>query len=64
MIYTLYYKMHNLLNDKTEIASVVGEDLEKLRTMKRMMTNQIIGYVAIEQAFILDQNMLYISDKD
>ena len=25
MVYTLYYRMRNLLNDKTEIASVVGE---------------------------------------
>ena len=64
MIYTLYYKMHNLLNGNTQVESVTGEDLEKLRVMKRMMTKQIFGNVAIEQAFILDQNMLYISDKD
>ena len=64
MVYTLYYRMRNLLNDKTEIASVVGEDLEKLRTMKRMMTKQIFGSIMIESAFIMDKNMLYISDKD
>ncbi len=64
MVYKLYYRMHNLLNDKTEIASVVGEDLEKLRTMKRMMTKQIFGSVMVESAFIMDQNMLYISDND
>lgn len=64
MVYKLYYRMRNLLNDKTEIASVVGEDLEKLRTMKRMMTKQIFGSVMIESAFIMDQNMLYISDND
>lgn len=64
MVYTLYYRMRNLLNDKTEIASVVGEDLEKLRTMKRMMTNQIFGNVMIESAFIMDKNMLYISDTE
>lgn len=64
MVYKLYYRMRNLLNDKTEIASVVGEDLEKLRTMKRMMTNQIFGSVMIESAFIMDKNMLYISDND
>jgi hypothetical protein len=56
--------MRNLLNDKTEIASVAGEDLEKLRTMKRLMTNQIFGNVIIESAFIMDKNMLYISDKN
>ena len=64
MVYKLYYRMRNLLNDKTEIASVVGEDLEKLRTMKRMMSNQVFGNVLIESAFIMDKNMLYISDKD
>lgn len=64
MVYKLYYRMHNLLNDKTEIASVVGEDLEKLRTMKRMMTNQTFGNVLIESAFIMDKNMLYISDTE
>jgi hypothetical protein len=56
--------MRNLLTDKTEIASVVGEDLEKLRTMKRLMTSQVFGNVLIESAFIMDKNMLYISDKD
>lgn len=64
MVYKLYYKMRNLLNDKTEIASVAGEDLEKLRTMKRMMSNQVFGNVLIESAFIMDKNMLYISDND
>lgn len=64
MVYTLYYRMRNLLNDKTEIASVVGEDLEKLRTMKRMMNNQTFGNVLIESAFIMDKNMLYISDTE
>ena len=64
MVYKLYYRMRNLLNDKTEIASVAGEDLEKLRTMKRMMLNQTYGNVLIESAFIMDKNMLYISDKD
>lgn len=64
MVYKLYYRMRNLLNDKTEIASVVGEDLEKLRTMKRMMNNQIFGNVLIESAFIMDKNMLYISDTE
>ena len=64
MVYKLYYRMRNLLNDKTEIASVAGEDLEKLRTMKRMMLNQVYGNVLIESAFIMDKNMLYISDKD
>jgi hypothetical protein len=56
--------MRNLLNDKTEIASVVGEDLEKLRTMKQMMNNQTFGNVMIESAFIMDKNMLYISDTE
>ena len=56
--------MKNLTNGNTQIESVSGEDLEKLRVMKRMMTKQIFGNVAIEQAFILDQNMLYISDND
>lgn len=64
MVYKLYYKMRNLLNDKTEIASVVGEDLEKLRTMKRMMNNRTFGNVLIESAFIMDKNMIYISDND
>lgn len=64
MVYKLYYRMRNLLNDKTEIASVVGEDLGKLRTMKRMMSNQVFGNVLIESAFIMDKNMLYISDND
>lgn len=64
MVYTLYYRMRNLLNDKTEIASVVGEDLEKLRTMKRMMTSQVFGNVMVESAFIMDKNMLYISDTE
>ena len=64
MVYKLYYRMKNLTNGNTQIESVSGEDLEKLRVMKRMMTKQIFGNVAIEQAFILDQNMLYISDND
>ncbi len=64
MVYKLYYRMRNLLNDKTEIASVAGEDLEKLRTMKRLMVNRTFGNVMIESAFIMDKNMLYISDKD
>lgn len=64
MVYTLYYRMRNLLNDKTEIASVVGEDLEKLRTMKRMMTSQVFGNVMVESSFIMDKNMLYISDTE
>ena len=64
MVYTLYYRMRNLLNDKTKIASIVGEDLEKLRTIKRMMTKQIYGSVMIESAFIMDKNMVYISDND
>ena len=64
MVYTLYYRMRNLLNNKTEIASVVGEDLEKLRTMKRMMNNRTFGNVLIESAFIMDKNMIYISDND
>ena len=64
MIYTLYYKMHNLLNGNTQIESVTGEDLEKLRVMKKMMINHTFGYITIEQAFILDQNMLYVCDKD
>ena len=64
MVYTLYYRMRNLLNDKTKIASIVGEDLEKLRTIKRMMTKQIYGSVMIESSFIMDKNMVYISDND
>ena len=62
MIYTLYFKMHNCLNGKTKIETVTGDDLEKLQVMKKMMVNHTFGHVTIEQAFILDQNMLYISD--
>ena len=64
MVYKLYYRMRNLLNGKTEIESVIGEDLEKLRTMKRMMNNRVFGNVLIESVFIMDKNMLYISDND
>ena len=64
MTYTLYYKMHNILNNKTKIESITSEDLEKLKVMKKMMLNHTFGHVSIEQAFILDQNMLHISDKD
>lgn len=61
MIYTLYYKMRNLLNGNTQIESVASEDLEKLRIVKRMINNSTFGHVMIESAFIMDSNMLYIS---
>ena len=62
MIYKLYYRMVNLLNGNKQIESIAGEDLEKLRIVKRMINNSTFGHVMIESAFIMDQNMLYIND--
>lgn len=64
MVYKLYFRMRNICNGKTQIESVANEDINVLRNIKKMVLNQTFGNVTIEQAMIMDQNMLYISDAE
>jgi hypothetical protein len=56
--------MRNICNGKTQIESVANEDINVLRNIKKMVLNNTFGNVTIEQAMIMDQNMLYISDTE
>ena len=64
MIYKLYFRMRNICNDKTQIESVENKDINVLRNIKKMVLNNTFGNVIIEQAMIMDQNMLYINDNE
>lgn len=64
MIYKLYFRMRNICNGKTQIESVENKDINVLRNIKKMMLNNTFGNVIIEQAMIMDQNMLYINDNE
>lgn len=64
MVYKLYFRMRNICNGKTQIESVANEDINVLRNIKKMVLNHTFGNVTIEQAMIMDQNMLYISDTE
>ena len=64
MIYKLYFRMRNICNGKTQIESVENKDINVLRNIKKMVLNNTFGNVIIEQAMIMDQNMLYISDTE
>lgn len=64
MMYKLYFRMRNICNGKTQIESVENKDINVLRNIKKMMLNNTFGNVIIEQAMIMDQNMLYINDNE
>lgn len=64
MTYTLYYKMYNVSNDANKICTISDTDLDKLRTMKKILIGRRFGNVEIRFAFILDQNMLYVGDNE
>lgn len=64
MVYKLYFRMRNICNGKTQIESVANEDINVLRNIKKMVLNHTFGNITIEQAMIMDQNMLYISDTE
>ena len=64
MIYKLYFRMRNICNGKIQIESVENKDINVLRNIKKMVLNNTFGNVIIEQAMIMDQNMLYISDTE
>ena len=64
MIYKLYFRMHNICNGKTKIESIKNKDINVLRNIKKGMLNHTFGNVIIEQAMIMDRNMLYISDTE
>ena len=56
--------MRNICNGKTQIESVENKDINVLRNIKKMVLNNTFGNVIIEQAMIMDQNMLYINDDE
>ena len=64
MMYKLYFRMRNICNGKTQIESVENKDINVLRNIKKMVLNNTFGNVIIEQAMIMDQNMLYINDNE
>ena len=64
MKYTLHYRMHNLVTDKEGDASIVDTNLEKLSFFKnKLLSMKRFGNVEIKAAFILDQNMILVTDK-
>ena len=63
-MYKLYFRMRNICNGKTQIESVENKDINVLRNIKKMVLNNTFGNVIIEQAMIMDQNMLYINDNE
>ena len=64
MIYKLYFRIRNIYNGKTQIESIANKDINVLRNIKESILNHTFGNVIIEQAMIMDQNMLYISDTE
>ena len=67
MMYKLYFRMRNICTGKTQIESVENKYINVLRNIKKMMLNNTFGNfgnVIIEQAMIMDQNMLYINDNE
>ena len=64
MIYKLYFRIRNMCNGKTQIESIANKDINVLGNIKKSMLNHTFGNVIIEQAMIMDRNMLYISDTE
>ena len=64
MIYKLYSRIRNIYNGNTQIESIANKDINVLRNIKESILNHTFGNVIIEQAMIMDQNMLYISDTE
>ena len=64
MIYKLYFRIRNIYNGNTQIESIANKDINVLRNIKESILNHTFGNVIIEQAMIMDQNMLYISDTE
>ena len=56
--------LSGLIYCKTQIESVENKDINVLRNIKKMVLNNTFGNVIIEQAMIMDQNMLYINDNE
>lgn len=56
--------LYGLIYCKTQIESVENKDINVLRNIKKMVLNNTFGNVIIEQAMIMDQNMLYINDNE
>ena len=59
--------LSGLIYCKTQIESVENKDINVLRNIKKIMLNNTFGNfgnVIIEQAMIMDQNMLYINDNE
>lgn len=64
MTYTLHYRMHNLVTNKEGDTSITDTDLQKLTFFKnKLLTIKRFGNVEIKAAFILDQNMILVTDK-
>lgn len=65
MNYTLHYRMHNLRTDITGDSSIVDTDLNKLRYFKnKLLSVKRFGDVEIVAAFIMDQNLIIVSDNE
>ena len=64
MIYKLYFRIRNIYNGNTQIESIANKDINVLRNIKESILNHTFGNVIIEQAMIMDQNMLYINDNE
>lgn len=64
MKYTLHYRMHNLVTDKEGDASITDTDLQKLTFFKnKLLSMKRFGNVEILAAFIMDQNMILVTNK-
>lgn len=64
MKYTLHYRMHNLVTNKKGDASITDTDLQKLTFFKnKLLSMKRFGNVEILAAFIIDQNMILVTDK-
>ena len=47
-----------------DVIKIENKDINVLRNIKKMVLNNTFGNVIIEQAMIMDQNMLYINDNE
>ena len=64
MTYTLHYRMHNLVTNKEGDASITDTDLQKLTFFKnKLLSMKRFGNVEILAAFIMDQNMILVTNK-
>jgi hypothetical protein len=56
--------MHNLVTNKEGDASITDTDLQKLTFFKnKLLSMKRFGDVEILAAFIMDQNMIIVTDK-